>query len=329
MTTGSSVLTVADAPPEAGEEIAARSLRSLTWGRLRRDKVAVACMVILAVIILLAAAAPLIERLRGIGPTAFDASAIDDAGGLPIGPFGGISAKHPLGVEPGTGRDNLARLLDGARISLFIALSATIVTCLVGTTVGIVAGYLGGIVDAVLGRLMDLVLSFPLVLMLIALTPVVLQRFEAFGFTGNPARIVYLLLALSTFGWPGLARLVRGQVVGLREREFVDSAVAMGAGTPRILFREILPNLSAPILVYATITLPSYIAAEAALSFLGVGVVPPQATWGALLAESVQFFQVDPALLFIPGVMLFLVVFTFNVLGDAVRDALDPRASRQ
>ena len=133
---------------------------------------------------------------------------------------------------------------------------------------------------------------------------------------------------LSVFGWPYLARIVRGQVLSLREREFVESAISMGASTRRILFKEILPNLWAPILVYATILLPTYIAAEAALSFLGVGLVPPTPSWGAMLAESVRYFTVLPGYLFIPGTYLFIVVLSFNLLGDAVRDALDPRAGR-
>jgi peptide/nickel transport system permease protein len=158
---------------------------------------------------------------------------------------------------------------------------------------------------------------------------VLTQRLETTFHLGELAsRVLYLILVLSFFGWPYLARIVRGQVLSLREREFVESAVSMGAGTRRILFREILPNLWAPILVYATLLLPTYIAAEATLSFLGVGLVPPTPSWGAMLADSVRYFVVDPAFLFIPGTYLFIVVLAFNLLGDAVRDALDPRAAR-
>jgi peptide/nickel transport system permease protein len=158
---------------------------------------------------------------------------------------------------------------------------------------------------------------------------VLTQRLEAtFHLGSNTARVVYIILVLSFFGWPYLARIVRGQVLSLREREFVESAISMGAGTPRILFREILPNLWAPVLVYFTILLPVYIAAEATLSFLGVGLLPPTPSWGAMLADSVTYFRVAPAYLFIPGTALFIVVLAFNLLGDAVRDALDPRAGR-
>jgi ABC-type dipeptide/oligopeptide/nickel transport system permease subunit len=241
----------------------------------------------------------------------------------------GISLDHPLGVEPLTGRDIFARLLYGARISLLIALSATVMTTTLGVTIGIIAGYSKGWLDTALGRLMDIVLAFPLLLILLAMSPVLTQRLEStFNLPPNAARVIYIVTVLSFFGWPYLARIIRGQVLSLREREFVESAISMGAGTPRILFKEILPNLWAPILVYVTILLPTYIAAEATLSFLGVGLLPPTPSWGAMLAESVSFFYTLPTYLFIPGTALFIVVLAFNLLGDAVRDALDPRAGR-
>jgi peptide/nickel transport system permease protein len=336
MSTGANVLTVSADPTttEPASDVKATSLRAQAWRRLKRDKVARICMIVLGTIILLALLAPLIDRLRGVTPYENDFTALDENGGLPIGPFGGVSAKHWLGVSPSDGRDIFSMLLQGARISLMIAGLGTLITLVLGTFFGMLTGYLGGRVDLVIGRLMDLILSFPLTLMLIALTPVVVQRLEAisiFGLqlSGNVSRITYIILALSLFGWPYLARIVRGQVISLREREFVESAVAMGATTPRILRREILPNLWSPLLVYASIALPTYITAEAALSFLGVGILPPEVTWGALLGSSVNYYEVDPALLFIPGTLLFIVVFTFNVLGDAIRDALDPRAARQ
>ncbi len=183
--------------------------------------------------------------------------------------------------------------------------------------------------DTVLGRLMDLILAFPLLLILLAMSQPLTQRLEqTFHVAPNVARVTYIILVLSLFGWPYLARIVRGQVLSLREREFVESAVAMGAGTPRILFKEILPNLWAPILVYTSIIIPTYIAAEATLSFLGVGLLPPTPSWGAMLADSVSFFYTVPSFLFIPGTALFIVVLAFNLLGDSIRDALDPRAGR-
>lgn len=314
-------------------EIAGRSLSQIAWGRLRRDKVAMVSAVVLIVIIMVAAAAPLVVKLVGVDPYSFHNDVkegiISDAGGLPTGKWGGISKAHPLGVEPQTGRDIFARLLYGARISLLIALSSTVVTMVIGVVVGIVAGYSKGWVDTALGRLMDLILAFPLLLILLAMSPVLTQRLERSAHLGpNTARVSYIILVLSLFGWPYLARIIRGQVLSLREREFVESAVAMGAGTPRILFKEILPNLWAPILVYTSIVIPTYIAAEATLSFLGVGLLPPTPSWGAMLSDSVTFYTVDPAYLFIPGTVLFIVVLSFNLLGDSIRDALDPRAGR-
>lgn len=310
-------------------EIAGRSLGQIAWSRLKRDKVAVVSLTWVILVVLIAALAPLIVKIIGVDPYTFDAKAVSDAGGLPVGKWGGISLDHPLGVEPSTGRDLFARLIYGSRVSLLIAFSGTIVTMVLGVVVGIVAGYSRGILDTALGRLMDLVLAFPLLLILLALAPVLTQRLEqTFHLSPNAARVTFIVLVLSLFGWPYLARIIRGQVLSLREREFVESAVSMGAGTRRILFKEILPNLWAPILVYATILLPTYIAAEAALSFLGVGLVPPTPSWGAMLADSVRYFTVMPSYLFIPGVYLFTVVLSFNLFGDAVRDALDPRAGR-
>jgi peptide/nickel transport system permease protein len=320
-------------PSAETTEIAGRSLSQIAWSRLRRDKVAMTSLTVVLLVIVVAAAAPLVTRLVGVDPYTFnqDPDIISDAGGLPVGGWldSGISLDHPLGVEPLTGRDIFARLLYGARISLLIALSATLMTTVLGVTIGIIAGYSKGWLDTALGRLMDIILAFPLLLILLAMSPVLTQRLEAtFGLAPNAARVLYIVLVLSFFGWPYLARIIRGQVLSLREREFVESAVSMGAGTPRILFKEILPNLWAPILVYVTIILPTYIAAEATLSFLGVGLLPPTPSWGAMLAESVSFFYTLPTYLFIPGTALFIVVLAFNLLGDAVRDALDPRAGR-
>ena len=288
------------------------------------------CLVILALMYLIAIVGPNIAAALGFDPIAFDRSSISSAGGgKPIGDFGGISPKHPLGVEWGTGRDIFAQLLTGLRISLVIASTATLITVIIGTVIGIIAGYVGGWADTVIGRLMDLILAFPFLLIILALSGVLTQRLVELGVPeGNSARIVYLILVMSFFGWPYLARIVRGQVLSLREREFVEAAVAMGAPRRRILFGEILPNLWAPILVYATLTLPSYIGLEAALSFLGVGVLPPLMTFGAMLANSVAYFNVVPTYLFIPGTVLVILVVAFNLFGDAVRDALDPKVIR-
>ena len=312
----------------APEEIKGRSLTQIAWGRLRRDKTFIASAIVLAVILLVAIFAPLITSWLGLDPYATDKTAISDSGGKPIGPWGGASLEHPLGVEWGTGRDILARLLYGLRISLLIAFSSTVLVVILGTLFGVISGYARGFTDAAIGRFMDLILAFPFLLIILALSGAMTQRLTALGIPeGNASRITYLILVLGIFGWPYLARIVRGEVLSLREREFVEASIAMGASTPRIL-REILPNLWAPILVYATLLLPVYIATEAVLSFLGVGVLPPEPSFGAMLSESVQFFQLVPSYLFIPGTLLVVVVVAFNLAGDSVRDALDPKAAK-
>jgi peptide/nickel transport system permease protein len=288
------------------------------------------CLVILAVYIVLAAVGPNVLAIFGWDPYSLHPDAVNSAkGGLPTLPFGGISAAHPLGVESGTGRDILAQLINGLRISLIIASAATALTVIFGTVIGIIAGYFGGWTDSLIGRFMDLVLAFPFLLVILALSNPLTQRLTDLGVPpGNESRVLYLILAFSIFGWPYLARIVRGQVISYREREFVEAAVAMGAGRGRILFGEILPNLWAPILVYATLTLPAYISYEAAISFLGVSVQAPDVTFGGMLANSVRFFNVVPTYLLIPGIVLVILVVAFNLLGDALRDALDPKAAR-
>jgi peptide/nickel transport system permease protein len=313
------------------QQIAGRSLTQLAWARLKRDRWAMASLAFLILLTLLVIFAPLVANLINVDQYEPDAATLDDAtGGLPRGWLNsGISLDHPLGVEPGSGRDIAGMLLYGARISLFIAATSTILVVAIGVVIGAATGYLGGRFDGIMGRLMDFVLVFPLLLMLIALSTPLTQRIEDLtNLSGNNARILYIIVIFSFFGWPYLARIVRGQVISLREREFVESAVAMGAGSRRIIFKEIIPNIWAPVIVYATLALPTFIAAEAALSFLGVGVNPPEVTWGKMLSDSVVYYTSVPTYLFIPGTLLLLVVLTFNTFGDAVRDALDPRAGR-
>ena len=314
---------------EAEPQVAGRSLTQIMWSRLRRDRVAMVSVIVIAFVLLVAIFAPLITRLIGVDPYSYNPQLVSPNGSLPFGWLNsGVSLSHPFGIEPGSGRDIFARLIYGARISLLVSLTATVITVFLGVSLGIISGYSRGFVDGALGRFMDLILAFPFLLMLLALSNVVIQRLATFGITGNTARIVYVTLILSIFGWPYLARIVRGQVLSLREREFVEAAVSIGSSTPRILVREILPNLWAPVLVYTSLLIPTFIAAEATISFLGVGVTEPETTWGGMLSDSVTYFIVDPLYLFIPGTLLVIVVLAFNLLGDAVRDALDPRAGR-
>ena len=313
----------------AQQDTAGRSLRQIVWGRVRRDRVAMVSLAVLIFMYSVAILGPFILPYFGFDPYAFDHGTIGNLGGQPILPWGGISLQHPFGVEWGTGRDIFSQLIWGMRISLTIASVATMLTVTFGVVIGIIAGYTGGWTDQIIGRIMDLVLAFPFLLIILAMSNPLTDRLTDLGVPpGNASRITYLILIISVFGWPYLARIVRGQVLSLREREFVESAIAMGAGRRRILFTEILPNLWAPIIVYATLTLPAYIGLEAALSFLGVGVIPPDMTFGAMLANSVAYFKVVPTYLFIPGTVLVIIVVAFNLVGDALRDALDPRAMR-
>ena len=315
--------------PVDSPAIVGRSLREIAWMRLKRDRVAMISLFVLLFIIFIAAFGPLISKLVGVDPYSFDSSAISDNGGLPNGKWGGVSLAHPLGVEPLTGRDVLARLLYGSRVSLLIAGSATVITVTLGTIIGIVAGNSRGKLDSFLSRFMDITIAFPLLLVIIAMSPVIEQRLQAIGIpSGNPSRVTTLILVLSVFGWPYLARIVRGQVLSLREREFVEAAISIGSNNRRIVFKELLPNLWAPILVYTTIAMPGLIGAEATLAFLGISVVPPTPTWGSMLEESVGYFTVDPFYFFVPLTMLLAAVLSFNLLGDALRDALDPKSGR-
>ena len=306
------------------QAIEGRSLGQIAWRRLRRDKVALAGGLFLVFLILVAIFAPLIVRLLGDPPNEFHQNLIDPAtGGLPIGPRGGQSWQHLMGVEPVNGRDIFSRVVYGARISLLIAFLATALSVVIGTTLGTVAGFLGGWVDSLISRLMDVFLAFPLLVFAIALAGVVPD--QAFGMQGNTLRIVLLVFIIGFFSWPYIGRIIRGQTLSLREREFVDAARSLGARRPYILFTELLPNLVAPILVYSTLLIPTNILFEAALSFLGVGVRAPTATWGGMLSDAVNFYTIPHFMLW-PGLAIFSTVLAFNLFGDGLRDALDPRS---
>lgn len=322
----------ADAPsvaPETTSKIVGRSPWQIARSRLRRDKVSMAALAIVSVYFVIAVAAPFMEKLGIIDPYTphTDLLRLEDA--MPAGNFGGVSGSHWLGVVPQTGWDVLSRVISGVTLSMFIAVSATLFSIMVGTVIGIISGYMGGKVDFALGRVMDLILAFPQLLMLLALSVVLIEKITNLGVpAGNPSRIAYLILVLGFFGFPYFARIIRGQVLSLREREFVEAARSLGARGPRIWFTELLPNLWAPILVYTSLILPANISTEAALSFLGVGVGTPTPTLGNILTDSVNFLVSDPTYFVVPGVAIFLIVLSFNLLGDGLRDALDPKSDR-
>ena len=323
-------MTPESAAPEAilegvsGEAIEGRSLGRIAWMRLKRDKVAMGGGIFIVFLILVAIIGPHLTQ----NPSIYHPNLINVTFNRPYGPWGGISLAHPLGVEPVTGRDVLSRVVNGAQVSLLIAFLATGLAVGIGVIMGIIAGFFGGWLDAVIARSMDVFLAFPLLVFAIALVGVVPS--SAFGLSGNTLRIGLLIFVIGFFAWPYMGRIIRGQTLSLREREFVDAARSLGARGPYILFRELLPNLVAPILVYSTLLIPVNILFEAALSYLGVGIIPPTPSWGGMLSDAVNngYYAVDPMYMIIPGLAIFLTVMAFNLFGDGLRDALDPRSSR-
>ncbi|HET6358669.1 ABC transporter permease [Streptomyces sp.] len=313
----------ADVPQKA---IEGRSPWKIAWIRLKRDKVALVGGFVVLLLVVVAIFAPLIVSWLGHPPEELHEDAIDPLLGTPIGDWGGINSDFLLGVEPVNGRDVFSRIVYGARISLLVAFLSAFVAVTLGTVFGVIAGYFGGWVDAAISRVMDLLLAFPQLLFIIALISVVPN--ELWGFSGSGLRIAVLVLVIGFFGWPYIGRIVRGQTLSLREREYVEAARSLGAGRTYILFRELLPNLVAPITVYTTLMIPTNVLTEAALSFLGVGVKPPTPSWGEMLSTAVRTYEDDPLFMIIPGLAIFVTVLAFNLFGDGVRDALDPKGSR-
>lgn len=321
-----SVLT--DAAVE--KKIAGRTPWQLAMARLRRDRKTMVVLGMVVLAIVLAILAPILSKLGALDPFTYHQELIDgNTGGLPRGGGGGLSGSHPLGIEPGTGRDVLSRITLGVTFSLTVALSATIISVVIGTVLGLIAGFLGKWPDFAITRLVDMVLSFPQTLMLLALSGMFIGIITSAGVPpGNLSNGTYIVLVLGFFGWPYIARIIRGQVLSLREREFIEAAKSLGAKNGRIYFKELLPNLWAPLLVYGTLLLPSYISAEAALSYLGVGIKPPTPTLGNVLTDSVNYAQADVTFFVFPAIAIATLVLSFNLLGDGLRDALDPKAGR-
>lgn len=315
------VQEVALVEPTAGE-ITARSPQQLFWRRFRGDRVAMASLVFIVILVIVAIAAPLIIKILNLHPlNAPDTNELD-AFGQPIGP----NSAHPLGVDD-LGRDILARVIYGARVSLEVAFISTGVAVVVGVAIGTMAGFFGGWIDMALSRIMDIVLAFPILLLAIGLSSACTLGNGCLGGLVKPG-IPTLIVVIALSSWPYIGRIIRGQVLSLREKEFVEAARSLGASPVRIMRKEILPNLVAPIIVYASLVLPTNVLYEAALSYLGVGVQPPTASWGQMIADAAPLSDTAWWYMLFPGIALVLTVLAFNLVGDGLQDALDPRSAK-
>ena len=308
-------------PAEPETDVVGLSPRQLFWARFKQDKAAVGGLVIIIVLIVLALAAPLIAKLVGPGPNDLFQREMTDSFGVPKGP----NADFWFGADS-AGRDVFVRVIYGARTSLIVGLVATGIAVFIGTALGIIAGYFGGKIDTIISRTIDVVLSMPILLFAIGIV-------AACGTTGclngliEPG-LMLVIFVIALFSWPYIARIVRGNTLSIREKEFIEASRSLGAGNGRIMFREVLPNLIAPIIVYSTLLVPTNILFEAALSFLGLGVPQRTPSWGGMLSDAVDNFRWAWWLMFFPGIFLILTTLSFNLLGDGLRDALDPRSNR-
>jgi peptide/nickel transport system permease protein len=300
----------APAPPSGARQV---------WRRLRAQRAAVAGGAVIVLFVVVAAAAPLLAALEGQDTTTYHAALVDSAsGGVPLGTFGGVSPHHWLGVEPGTGRDMFARLAYGARISLIVAIGATLLQVFFGVLFGLLAGLGNRFVDGLLSRITDVFVIMPALVFAIALLAVVPSGFP---------RPVLLMLVLGFLVWGGIAKIVRAQVLSLKSLDYVAASRLAGSSSWRTARRELLPALVAPVITYAAILLPSNIVSEAGLSFLGIGVTPPTPSWGQMLSSATTWYQADSAYVLLPSALLFATTLAFTVFADGVRTALDPRAA--
>ncbi len=317
------------------ETIKGTSLGRDAWRRLLKNRLAVFGLVVMVIMVIAVTIGPLIIRLT-TGLTA-DYIPSDVGSGELVNSFP-PSARHPMGTDE-AGRDMLARVLQGGRISLMVGVISTFVSLIVGVSYGAIAGYLGGRIDNIMMRIVDIIYAIPYILIVIVLLSVfggpntpgwITSLAETFGGAGNQglAQIFLLFFALGLVSWLTMARVVRGQILSLKNQEFVMAAKATGVSTPAIIFRHLVPNALGPVIVYATLTVPSVMLTEAFLSFLGIGVQAPFASWGSLASDGIKNIAVYPWQLLFPGITMALTLFSLNFLGDGLRDALDPQTRK-
>jgi ABC-type dipeptide/oligopeptide/nickel transport system permease subunit len=302
-------------------EIAARSPLQLFWRRFRADRVAMVSAGFIILLILIAVLAPLIVKALGLPGPSVQNPDLTDAFGSPIGPTSG----HPFGVDP-LGEDVMSRVIYGSRVSLEVGIIGTALSALLGVVLGLLAGFYRGWTDTLLSRFADVVLSFPILLLGLGVAAACAVNGCLGGLIQAGVPTILAIIVIS--GWTYIYRITRGQVLSLREKEFVEAARSLGASNSRIMFREILPNLVAPIIVYSSLLIPVNILFEAALSFLGVGVKPPTASWGQMIADATPTFSTAWWYMLFPGIALLLTVLAFNLVGDGLQDALNPKADR-
>ncbi|MDP9329002.1 MAG: ABC transporter permease [Actinomycetota bacterium] len=311
--------------PAGGEitaDVVGRSPGQLFWRRFRKDRFALAGVIVIVVIVLLAIAAPYIERhIAGHDKNNVDLHSLDEFG-LPGGPSG----QYWFGVDE-AGRDLFVRVIYGARTSLTIAVVATGMSVVIGVVLGLLSGFYRGKLDTFISRFTDVVLSLPVLLLALGLVSACgISKEGCFGGLLKPG-LTLVAIVIGLFSWPYISRIVRGQVLSLREKEFVEASRSLGASNWRIVFREILPNVAAPIIVYSTLIIPNNVLFEASLSFLGVGVPQETPSWGRMLSDASGHIESWWMMLF-PGLFLLMTTLAFNLVGDGLRDALDPRDSR-
>ena len=308
---GMSETLIEEGEAPASKKIQGRSPWRLAYERLRHDRAAKIALATILVIVLLALLAPVFAKIVGHGPNQQFIDIGENANGGPVPPSGTFW----LGTD-NNGRDLFIRVLYGARISLIVGVLATGISVALGVVLGLAAGFIGGFVDTVIARVIDVMLSIPFLILAISIAYV----------SGPSVWLVIVIVGVLSFTY--LARIVRGQVISIKGREFIEAARALGAGPWRIMFVDLLPNVIAQVIVYATLLIPLAIVSEASLSFLGVGVPPPTADWGAMISDASGFFQYGYWwFLFFPSVALLTTTLAFNIFGDSVRDALDPRGA--